>query len=310
VVADIGIKPDMPEVKEVQVSIATADWMRELLPERRLDGHKGSFGWVLIAAGSDRYWGAAALAGRAAYRVGAGLVALAVPSTIRPALATMLPEATYPTIDEANVLSEQAGQRLLAEMAPYKAMLVGPGLSNATSFMVNILDAGQASLPPLVIDADGLNLLAEISAWHERLPRETILTPHIGEMARLMGINLKKIRSRDRIQLAQEMSSKWGCILLLKGAYTVVATPDKQCTVLPFANPALATAGSGDVLSGVIVGLLGQGLAPYQAAILGGFLHGKAAELGEVDAGLLASEIADWVPEAIAKLKGTHRNLE
>ena len=304
VVADIGIGPDLPEITRVPVELATSEMVREFLPERPRDGHKGSFGWVLIAAGSARYWGAPALAGRAAYRTGCGLVALAVPELIRPSLAILLPEATYPTLPDKDLLTDQAASILLGEMSPYKALLIGPGLHSASSFLETMLDSPPAALPAMIIDADGLNLLAGMPEWADRLPANTVLTPHAGEMARLMGTSLEKVRASDRIDLAREKAAEWGCVVLLKGAFTVIAGPDGRCAVLPFANPALATAGSGDVLSGIIASLLSQSVLPFEAAVLGGFLHAAAAELSGVDAGLLATEIADWVPEALDTLRG------
>ncbi len=303
VVADIGIGSDLPEITEVQVELATAQMVRTFLPERRLDGHKGTFGWVLIAAGSARYWGAPALAGRAAYRSGSGLVALAVPAQIRPALAILLPEATFPTIAGDDLLTEQSALTLLDEMKSYEALLIGPGLHTALPFMETLFDNPKDALPPMIIDADGLNLLAGMPHWADRLPANTVLTPHAGEMARLMGVSLETMRTRDRIELAREKAAEWGCTVLLKGAFTVIAGADGRCALLPFANPALATAGSGDVLSGVILSLLGQGVLPFEAAVLGGFLHAAAADLSGVDAGLLATEIADWVAEALDTLR-------
>jgi len=303
VVADIGIGPDLPEITRVPVELATAETVRTLLPERRRDGHKGTFGWVLIAAGSARYWGAPALAGRAAYRSGSGLVALAVPTLIRPALAILLPEATYPTIADDDLLTDQAARTLLGEMNAYKALLIGPGLHTATSFLETLLDSPPDALPPMVIDADGLNLLAGMPNWADRLPANTVLTPHAGEMARLLGMSLETMRTYDRIDLSREKAADWGCVILLKGAFTVIAGPDGRCMVLPFANPALATAGSGDVLSGVIASLLGQSLPPFEAAVLGGFLHAAAADMAGIDAGLLATEIADWVAEALDAMR-------
>jgi NAD(P)H-hydrate epimerase len=270
---------------------------RQLLPRRTSDGHKGTFGWVLLAAGSHRYWGAAALAGKAAYRAGAGLVAIAVPSLIRSALASQLPEATYPLVAEEEVLGAQAAQLLVTEMKAFKALLVGPGLYEAHDFLETILaPANVSSLPPLVIDADGLNILAQWSDWPDRLPANTILTPHPGEMARLMKCPLAEVQGSDRVELARERATQWNCIVLLKGAYTVVAAPDGNCILLPFADPVLATAGSGDVLAGIIVALLGQGLTPYEATVLGGYLHAAAGQSAGIDAGLLAGEIADAVP--------------
>jgi NAD(P)H-hydrate epimerase len=303
VVADINISLALPEVAAVQTEVMTAGRASALLPKRRCDGHKGTFGWVLIAAGSARYWGAAALAGRAAYRAGSGLVALAVPGTIRPALATQLPEATYPLISEQDKLGVDAAQAILADLATYQALLVGPGLDDAGPFMTALLSGEKrAALPPLVIDADGLNLLAELPDWPGRLPSSTVLTPHPGEMARLMGVSLGEVKGRDRVDLAQEKAAEWNCVVLFKGAYTVVAASDGRCAILPFANPALATAGSGDVLSGVIVALLGQGLPTFEAAVLGGYLHGAAGEESGLQAGLLAGEIADLLPDVMNRL--------
>jgi NAD(P)H-hydrate epimerase len=161
-------------------------------------------------------------------------------------------------------------------------------------------------LPPLIVDADGLNVLANSPDWAQQLPPNTILTPHPGEMARLMGVSLADVQATDRVELARAKAQEWGHVVLLKGAYTVVAARDGRCTVLPFANPALAVGGSGDVLSGIIVGLLAQGLSPYAAAVLGSYLHGAAAQLAvaaTTDAGLLASEFADWVPQVRKRLK-------
>ncbi len=304
VVADIDISQDLPELAEVKLELATASMASALLPARRKDGHKGSFGWVLIAAGSARYWGAAALAGRAAYRAGAGLVALAVPAAIRPSLAVQLPEATYLLIADENELGAQSAEMLLEDMATYQALLVGPGLHRASAFVQRLISSDGHDLPPTVIDADGLNILAELLDWPAFLPDRTILTPHPGEMARLMGVSLAEMKSLDRVALAQEKAVEWRCVLLLKGAYTVIAAPDGRSAILPFANPALAIAGSGDVLSGVIVSLLGQGLSAFEAAVLGGYLHGAAAELPGVAGGLLATEIADWVPEVVETLSG------
>jgi NAD(P)H-hydrate epimerase len=303
VVADIDISAELPEVAEVKVELATAEMARTLMPDRPIDGHKGTFGWALIAAGSIRYWGAAVLAGQAAYRAGAGLVALAVPSSIRPAVATQLPEATYPLIADDDVFSAQSATKLLEDMGDYQALLVGPGLYEAGAFLETLLASEEVDLPPTVIDADGLNLLSQMPDWPSLLPAGTILTPHPGEMARLVGASLSEIKARDRVELAREKAAEWDCVVLLKGAFSIVAAPDGRCAILPFANPALATAGSGDVLSGIIVALLGQKLPAYEAAVLGGYLHGAAAQISEVDAGLLAGEIADLLPEVMEALK-------
>jgi NAD(P)H-hydrate epimerase len=309
VVADIDIGPELPAVSGVALELATPDLARALLPPRPRDGHKGTFGTALIAAGSIRYWGAPALAARGAFRAGAGLVTLAVPQRLRPALAGQFPEATYPAITDTDTLGVATANLLLSSPASYGALLVGPGLGEAASFMGALLDglrspADGATAPPLIVDADGLNLLAQMPDWPSRLPPNTILTPHPGEMARLVGRPLPAVRDEERVALARECAAAWGHVVLLKGAYTVVAAPPEsgsgegRATLLPFANPLLAVGGSGDVLSGIIVGLLAQGAKPYEAAVLGGYLHGAAGQLAADywgNAGLLASELADWV---------------
>ncbi len=295
VVADIGISTELPDVTAVKLELADADFIRQHLPPRPAQGHKGTFGTALIAAGSGHYWGAPMLAGRAAYRVGAGLVALAVPEKIRAAVAINLPEATYPPVPDSDIFSA-ASLPFLQKTVAAKAMLVGPGLDNARSFIEALLDAN--GLPPLVIDADGLNVLAQLPDWHQKLPPNTILTPHPGEMARLMGISLAALKQRDRVEIAQEQAVKWGQVVLLKGAYTVVAEPNGRTHIIPFANPVLGAAGSGDVLAGTIVGLLAQGVGAYETAVTGAYLHAAAAELYPGKVGLLAGELADLLPKA------------
>jgi NAD(P)H-hydrate epimerase len=296
-VADIGIAADLSEVADVPVELATAEMASALFPERPPDGHKGTFGTVFIIAGSAQYWGAPSLAARGALRSGAGLVALAVPETIRAAVATQLPEATYPAVPDRYTFGEVSVEMSWDSATRSNACLVGPGLGEAAAFLGRFLQHA-SSLPPLVVDADGLNLLAKMEKWPQQLPPGTVLTPHPGEMARLMGVELVAIRDADRVELAREKAAEWGHVLVLKGAYTVVAAPDGRCVLLPIANPILATGGTGDVLAGVIVSLLAQGLEGFEAAVLGAYWHGAAAQLAaqeQGNAGLLASELADWL---------------
>lgn len=314
VVADIGIAADLAAVAAVDVELMTARQAQALLPDRPADGHKGTFGKVLIAAGCDRYRGAPLLAAKGAFRSGAGLVALAVPDVVRQTAVIALPEATYTPVADEKVLSAKSAEMLLADMKGHSALLVGPGLGEAADFMEGLLskgrkDAGRsgaAPLPKMVVDADGLNLLAQMTDWHRRLPPNTILTPHPAEMARLMGISLAEMKQRDRLETAREQAQAWGHIVLLKGAYTVIAAPDGKVTVLPFANPVLAVGGSGDVLSGVIVALLGQGLEPLAAAQLGGYLHAATSTVAGSTSGLLAGEIADLIPQVVQRLRSSH----
>ncbi|MEZ4539729.1 MAG: NAD(P)H-hydrate dehydratase [Chloroflexota bacterium] len=310
VVADIGIDPALPAMAKVPLELVTAGWARSLMPKRPADGHKGTFGTVLIAAGSIRYWGAPALAARGAFRSGVGLVTLAVPQRLRPALAGQFPEATYPLVTDTDVLGVATANLLLGSLDNYRTVLVGPGLGDADSFMSAFLDGlkeAKDAVPALVVDADGLNLLAATNGWPRRLPPNTILTPHPGEMARLSGLSLSAVRDEDRVELARDKAADWGHVVVLKGAYTVIAAPDGRTTILPFANPILSVGGSGDVLAGIIAGLGAQGVPAYESAVLGGYLHGAAGELASDfwgDAGLLASELADWVSHARRALMG------
>ena len=313
VVADIGITAEM--VADVPVEVATLELARDLLPARPKDGHKGTFGKLLIAAGCEKYRGAPLLAARGAFRAGAGLVTLAVPSALRLGISIALPEATYldvskwwfgeqpdPSIDSGQLTAVTA-HPIRQSASQYDALLVGPGLGDADDFITTLFPAnGDAPDVSTLIDADGLNALARLDNWWERLPNRCVLTPHPAEMARLMGIPLAELLQQNRIETALAQAKQWHQVVLFKGAYTVVAAPDGRATLLPFANPVLSVGGSGDVLSGVIATLLGQGLPPYDAARLGGTLHGLAGERSGQKAGLLASEIADLLPEAISLL--------
>ena len=299
VVADIGITEEM--VADVPIEVATLDLARSLLPTRPKDGHKGTFGKLLIAAGCEKYRGAPLLAARGAFRAGAGLVTLAVPNALRLGISIALPEATYAEIEEeVGWLTAVSAHHIRQIASRYTALLIGPGLGDADDFITTLLPTdGPPPNVPMVLDADALNCLSRLENWWERLPPRCILTPHPAEMARLMGISLAELLAMDRIETALAQAQKWNQVVLLKGAYTVVAAPNGRATLLPFANPVLAVGGSGDVLSGVIATLLAQGLPPYNAARLGGMLHALAGELCERDQGVLAAEIADFIPKAV-----------
>jgi hydroxyethylthiazole kinase-like uncharacterized protein yjeF len=325
VVADIGIPSDLLDPAWPQMVSPGA--VAAALPPRPGAAHKGTFGKALIVAGSVNYTGAAALAGMGAARVGTGLVTLAVPRPIHPAVAAQVPEVTYLLLPhDLGVISSNAFSILSKHLLDYDALLIGPGLGHereTAAFLQAMLgpdhtsgkgrlgfvdrtDAASAerpALPPLVIDADGLNLLAAIPEWWTGLPEGTILTPHPGEMARLMGDDTA-VRSiqKDREGTASRMAQAWNCVVALKGAFTVIAAPDGQLAVNPFANPGLATAGTGDVLAGAIVGFRAQGMGPYAAAMVGVYLHALAGELAARDmgpTGMVASDLPARLPKAL-----------
>lgn len=323
VIGDIGIPSRQPELAEVDLELATAETVRAWLPARPRSSHKGTFGAAVVIGGSVPLPGAAVLAGLGAYRVGTGLVTLAVPSSVQPLLVSQLPEATWILLPhEIGLLNEDAVEVLKDEMTAPDAVLIGPGLGRdkpTKRFMGRLFglevtaNRGKLGfvvkeeehapevldLPSAVIDADALKLLVDIPDWHNRLPQGSVLTPHPGEMAIMTGEDKDELQE-DRVKSARTYAQKWGQVLVLKGAFTVIAEPEGRTMVLPFATSALATAGTGDVLAGVIVGLRAQGVEAFEAAVLGAWLHGRAGELTAQDMGSEAAVLAGDVAEALA----------
>jgi NAD(P)H-hydrate epimerase len=283
-----------------------------LLPERPRRGHKGDFGKVLAIAGSLDYAGAALLVCRAAGRAGAGLVTLAVPESLQPLFAAKVVEATtmaLPEDDLEEVEPEDALARILDH--EHDAIVLGPGLRPglATTELVRaLLAVPEDSAPaPIVLDAEALRSLASLDAWWEQVHRPAVLTPHAGEFARLRAAGGIEAASdgdlvaddEARAAAASDAAETWHQVVVLKGARTVIAAPDGAIAVAPFENPALASGGTGDVLAGAIGALLAQGLATFDAARLGVYLHGQAAEAVSErigDAGLLASDLPEALP--------------
>ena len=306
---DIGVPGGLDD--EVTLELMTPEWARDVLPRRRLSAHKGTFGRTLVVAGSRNYVGAAYLAGTAAARSGAGLVTLAIPESIQLAVAAKAVELTYLPLPESSpgIVSPEAAGLILDSLAGYDSFLVGCGLGQAppTGQVLERLLYSGIPLPPTVVDADGLNFLigSQRQSWWQRFSSSAIVTPHPGEMARLTGDSADEVQRR-RIGTAIEMAARWNKVTVLKGAYTVVAFSDGRAMVSPFANPGLASAGTGDVLAGAMAGLLSQGLALEEAAALGVYIHGLAGELvrDELgDTGMLAGDVLGALPRAIKKLR-------
>ncbi len=289
--------------------VPEAEWVRDHLPDRLLSAHKGTFGTALIVAGSESYTGAALLAGEAAYRIGAGLVTLAVPYPLHAALAGFLPEATWITLPHADgVIAKEAADILLDNLERVTAILIGPGFGQQATtlgFLESLYPVGGVRLPPAVIDADGLKLLAQLENWKNRLQPNTVLTPHPGEMSVLTGLSVKEIQS-NRVGIAERFAREWGHIVVLKGAFTVIAAADGRTAVLPIASPGLARAGTGDVLAGIIVGLRAQGMDAFEASVTGSWIHAEAGlhtveALGN-SATVLAGDILNGIIEVMAGL--------
>jgi NAD(P)H-hydrate epimerase len=289
-----------------------------LLPERPVRGHKGTFGRLLVVAGSLDYAGSALLVCLAAGRAGAGLVALAVPESLQPLFAAKVVEATtmgLPEDDVEEVEPDDALARILDH--EHDAMVLGPGLRPglATVELIRrLLAVEEDGAPPAVVDAEALRSLAAEDEWWLGVHRSCVLTPHTGEFARLRAASgIEAGADGDlleddlaRATAAGDAARRWGQVVVLKGAHTVIAAPDGRLARATFENPALASGGTGDVLSGTIGALLAQHLPAYDAARLGVFLHGTAGEavrdrLG--DAGLLASDLPFEIALAAKRLR-------
>jgi len=275
---DIGIGAIEAHLTEKCPILMDDAMATSLLLERPDTGHKGTFGTCLVIAGTRQYTGAAFLAGKAAYRAGCGLVHVATTSAVRNSLAGRLIEAVWTVLPDIGDGYDVKGVDLLANtLSTIDSLVIGPGWGLHASnsiFLERVLPNLSKELP-VVFDADGLKLLGRINNWWKKVPVNSILTPHPGEMAQITGLSISKIQS-NRWEIARQYAQTWGVTLILKGALTAVALPDGDVFILPFHDSALGTAGSGDVLTGIIGGLLAQGMITKDAALLGAWLHGTA----------------------------------
>ncbi len=315
-VLDIGIPAGIEEASKIDLELLTDDWVTCRLPERALNSHKGTYGHALVVAGSRKYVGAAYLAAQASVRTGAGLTTLASPESVYPIVAVKTDEAIHFPLPEDldGCVSPDAASLIHGSRGRYSAVAVGSGMgwSEGTSKFLGALLCRSEDWPgtlPTLVDADGLNNLSRLDRWHQRVGRPLVLTPHPGEMATLTGLAVEQVQ-RDRVAVSREWAAAWDAWVVLKGANTVIAHPDGLVHVSPFANPGLASGGTGDVLSGIIVALLAQGLPPGHAACCGVYLHGVAAEivaqrLGA--AGSAASDLLEALPRAIHRLRQSRK---
>lgn len=273
-------------------------YIQTLLPKRSKDANKGTFGKVLVIAGSDNYPGAAYLACAAAYRVGAGLVSLATIPFVKTIISRKLPELTFLSFEEVH-------KKLFA----YDVVLLGPGLSQKDETIKLVEQLLKEKLPKTVIDGDGLNILSKIDNWWNKLSGEIILTPHPGEISRLIGLTIEEIQS-DREGITKEYARGWGQTVVLKGANTVIASSDGEVRISSFANSALATAGTGDVLVGIIAGMLAQGLNFFDAACVGVYIHGMTGEVLKEKfgpSGAVASDLLPLLPGVIQHIRTSNQ---
>jgi NAD(P)H-hydrate epimerase len=299
VVADIGIA-----IPAVDVHMAEAHDVARVLPSRTRSGHKRSNGSIALLAGSVGMSGAAMLCAQAAMRTGAGYVTLGTTVEVARAADVVLPEVLKRALWDGNGMSAVALERFADVIDRADSLAIGPGLRDKAGQRALVERVLQTVSVPVVVDADGLNVLAgHIGSLVER-DMPTVITPHPGELARLVDSTVGDIQ-RDRLRASSDAARELGCVVLLKGFRTVVASPDGRAVVIPRGGPELATAGTGDVLCGIVTTLLGQGLDPWDAAWVGSYVHGLSGEIaarGVAGRGVAAWDVAEAVPEALAEL--------
>lgn len=309
---DISIPPAL--AGDLKVELVEAEDMRRLLPPRPFGSHKGAFGHLVVLAGSEGKTGAAAMTAEGGLRAGAGLVTLGIPASLNDILEVKVTEAMTLPLPEApgvRALGIQALPVLHEFLRDKTAVALGPGLGTHQETMELVRQLARNLTLPLVIDADGVNALAPNPEWLRDALGPRILTPHPGEMARLTGATAQEIQA-DRLQAAREAAARYGAIVVLKGAQTVVADPEGRISINPTGNPALASGGTGDVLTGLIGGFLAQRMAPWDAARLGVYLHGLAADYltGDLDRGLIAGDLLAGFQEMLGEFLAGRIPLE
>ncbi len=310
VVVDIGIPPRAVWQAGTDLHWVTAEDVSLLLPEREPGDHKGRFGHVLVVAGSTGKAGAAALAGWGALRAGAGLSTVASPAAVRPEVAGFAPELMTEPLPATRegFLGKGAAKRALELAAERSVIAIGPGLGTRPGVAAEIRELVRRSPVPVVLDADGVNAFAgrsRASLAARKAP--LVLTPHPGEAARLHGVTPAEIQG-DRLGWARRIAAEANAVCVLKGYRTVIAAPDGQAYVNPTGNPGMACGGMGDVLTGLIAGLIAQGLEPLEAAILGVYVHGLAADIAvdrlESEPSLTAGAVLEHLADAFRNLAG------
>jgi hydroxyethylthiazole kinase-like uncharacterized protein yjeF len=312
VVTDLGIPPDLVETAEGPpgdigpLYLSVGEELAALVPPREPGTHKGDYGHALIVAGSPGKAGAAILAARAAVRAGAGLVTVAVPAPVLDVvdLGSIESMSLALPAGDTGQLVEEAATRVLEAAEGKDALAMGPGLGADAAAAIRRV-TGECPLP-LVLDADGLNAFAGRAAELAGRPGPTVLTPHPGELGRLLGISTAEVQA-DRIAAARRAAAETGAVAVLKGSLTLVAAPEGAVWVNPTGNPGMASGGTGDVLTGMIVALLAQGLEPLDAARLGVYLHGLAGDLAAArlgEASLAAGDLLESLPAAFRRLTG------
>ena len=303
-VADIGMPALLLQKADSSRILVTRELVKSMLPERPKNAHKGSVGRVVVAAGSCGYTGAAALSSFAAVKSGAGLVTLLTPENAREILAVKLTEVMVKGLPVQNLqpMRDEALELISEALEKADVLAIGPGFGTAEETGTLIREVLVVANVPCVIDADAITALQDHTELLSHMLAEKVLTPHPGEMARITGMKIAEIE-KNRVEVARAYAEKWQAVLVLKGTPTVIALPDGTAYLNNNGTPAMATGGSGDVLTGLIAALIGQGLSAADAAVAGVYLHGLAGELAANGCvGMAASELLEKIPEARKKV--------
>jgi NAD(P)H-hydrate epimerase len=306
VVADIAIPSCVIDKQNIQADYADAAFVSKWIPKRAENSNKGDYGRALLVTGSTGMTGSGCLAARAALRTGAGLVYAGVPASLAPIYGSALTEPIVLPLEDrgSGVLSAECAEQILSQMKRMNVAAVGPGLTASGGVREIVKKIIRESSIPLVLDADALNVLADNTAVLKELAVPAVLTPHPGEMARLTGLSIADVQA-DRIGTAKRFAAEYNVVVVLKGSRTVIALPDGSIYVNPTGNSGMASAGTGDVLTGIITGLIAQGADVAGAAVAGVFLHGLAGDCaaeGLGRHGMLAGDVVDSLPQAIRSL--------
>ncbi|HOG21574.1 MAG TPA: NAD(P)H-hydrate dehydratase [Flexilinea sp.] len=302
----LDLPQDLTVYQTIHRTVLDSEVVRMFLPIRPEDGNKSTFGTVTIVGGSEKYIGAPKLSGIAAFKAGCGYVNMVAPEIIRNLNAGIFSQAIWQPADFNSDEGIEIALHSIRDMSKKKGSLViGPGLGQSPKvfdLVHRILISWKENPVPLLMDADGLNALPHIPDWQKNIPDCFVITPHEGEMARLCNMTVDEIKT-NRIQIAEQKSKEWKTVIVLKGAFTVIASPDGYTAVMPYANSILAKAGSGDILSGLIGGFLAQRSLPFEASCLGVWVHAKAAQIAFRQIGqpysMSADDLLSLIPEAI-----------
>jgi len=303
-IVDISIPTNIIDRMGLKIEMPTRSWCKQQLPERISTSHKGTFGHVVVIGGSNGMSGAPVLAGKAALKFGAGLVTIAVPRSLQQVVAAQVPEALTKGLPEAgnSTFSQEALSELLSITGKASAVVIGPGLSTEETVKSLFISLMSKMRKPTVVDADGLNILANISTVE--VPRKLVITPHPGEMGRLLGISTAQVQS-DRLQAVIQAAKKYKAVTVLKGTRSLTATPEECLYINTTGNPGMATAGTGDVLAGMIGSLLAQGLSADCSAAVATFIHGWAADAALEDSsimGLTAGDVLGGISKVLQSI--------